>query len=128
MPESGEWVDLAAAAEVVPGELIAVDVGDGADRLELVLWRDRAGRPCVMDARCPHQWSYLGFEGVVDGDEVVCASHLWRFDVEGRGTKVNVKGRRDVKADIPVFVCEEVDGRVRALLVPPRPEPGSPLR
>jgi nitrite reductase/ring-hydroxylating ferredoxin subunit len=128
MPEPGEWVDLVAAAEVVPGELTTVDVGEGGGRIELVLWRDRAGRACVMDARCPHQWSYLGFEGVVDGDEVVCASHFWRFDVEGRGTKVNVKGRRDVKADITVFPCEEVDGRLRARLVPPRSEPGPPLR
>jgi nitrite reductase/ring-hydroxylating ferredoxin subunit len=122
MPEPGEWVDLVAADEVVPGALTPVDVGEGSDRIELVVWRDRSGRPCAMDARCPHQWSYLGFEGVVDGDEVVCASHFWRFDVEGHGTKVNVHGRRDVKADIEVFPCEEHEGRLRARL-PERPEP-----
>jgi phenylpropionate dioxygenase-like ring-hydroxylating dioxygenase large terminal subunit len=114
------WTDLVASDEVQVGALTPVDVGEGSDRVELVVWRDRSGRPCVMDARCPHQWSYLGFEGVVDGDELVCASHFWRFDVHGHGTKVNVNGRRDVKADIEVFPCDEVDGRLRARL-PERP-------
>lgn len=124
MSETGEWVDLVAADEVVPGVLTPVDLGVGSDRLELVVWRDRSGRPCVMDARCPHQWSYLGHEGVLDGDELVCASHFWRFGVDGRGTKVNVNGRRDVKADITVFPVAEVDGRIRAQVpVPPAPTP-----
>lgn len=115
--EAEEWVDLVASDDVVPGALVAVDVGEGDGRIELVVWRDRAGRPCVMDARCPHQWSYLGFEGVVDGDELVCASHFWRFGADGRGTKVNVHGRRDDKADIAVFPCEDAGGRLRARLV-----------
>lgn len=125
MHEAGEWVDLVAAEDVRRGEVVGVDLGEGAARVELVVWRDRSGRPCVMDARCPHQWSYLGHEGVVDGDELVCASHLWRFDGAGHGTKVNVHGRRDVKADIATFVSEEVDGRIRARLeVPSAPDAG----
>jgi phenylpropionate dioxygenase-like ring-hydroxylating dioxygenase large terminal subunit len=127
--EAGEWVDLVAGAEVPVGQVVGVDLGgEGSERTELVVWRDLSGRPCVMDARCPHQWSYLGFEGVVDGDELVCASHFWRFDGQGRGTKVNVNGRRDVKADVAVYPAAEVDGRIRAR-VPvgrPGPAPGRP--
>jgi len=105
-----EWTDLVASDEVAAGQIVAVDMG----RTELVVWRDGQGRPCVMDARCPHQWSHLEAEGVVDGDEVVCAAHFWRFDRAGIGTKVNMFGRRDVKADIAVFACREEDGRITA--------------
>lgn len=108
------WVDVAASAAVPPGGVHEVAIGD----LDLVVWRSSDGRPCAMEARCPHQWSHLAAEGVVDGDEIVCAAHFWRFDRSGRGTKLNVRGRRDVKADIAVHPCREVDGRLEVAVTP----------
>ena len=107
------WVALQASASVPTGRVVAVDVDD----LELVLWRDRSGRPVVMDARCPHQWSHLEAEGVIDGDEIVCAAHFWRFDATGCGSKLNVLGRRDLKADIAVYPGREHEGVIEAMLV-----------
>jgi phenylpropionate dioxygenase-like ring-hydroxylating dioxygenase large terminal subunit len=102
------WRDVIASAQVAPAAVVGVEVG-GA---ELVVWRAVDGRVTVCDARCPHQWSHLAAEGAVDGDELVCLSHHWRFDAEGRGSKVNVKGRRDAKGDVAVFACRERDGRI----------------
>jgi len=107
------WVPVGPSRSVSPGAVVAVDVGD----VELVVWRTFDGRPVVMDARCPHQWSHLEAEGVVDGDEIVCAAHFWRFGVEGCGTKLNVLGRRDPKADIDVYPSREQDGMIEAMLV-----------
>ena len=107
-----EWVPLHEAGAVAPGAVLAAEVGD----LDLVVWRDFDGRPVVMDARCPHQWSHLEAEGVIDGDEIVCTAHFWRFDVEGHGTKLNIKGRRDEKSDIVTYPVRERDGMIEALL------------
>jgi phenylpropionate dioxygenase-like ring-hydroxylating dioxygenase large terminal subunit len=104
------WVRIAESAEVAPGTVRGVDHG----AVEVVAWRGARGEVCVMDGRCPHQWSYLGFEGLVDGDELVCASHFWRFDSTGRGTKRNVLGRVDEKADITVYPSREIDGVIEA--------------
>jgi 3-ketosteroid 9alpha-monooxygenase subunit A len=104
------WVRVATAADVRGGEVVGVDVGP----LELVVWRGAGGQVCVMDARCPHQWSYLFGEGVVDGDEIVCTAHFWRFGRDGRGSKLTVLGRRDEKADIEVFPVREHDGVIEA--------------
>ncbi len=104
------WVEVAGA--VAPGQIVDAAQGD----LDLVVWRTFEGEPCVMEARCPHQWSHLGAEGVVDGPEIVCAAHFWRFDTSGTGTKVGMTGRRDPKSDIAVFPCREVDGRIEARL------------
>ncbi len=104
----GEWVEVADA--VAAGQIVDAAHGER----DLVVWRTLDGEPCVMEARCPHQWSHLGAEGVVDGPEIVCAAHFWRFDTAGRGTKVGMTGRRDPKADIAVFTCREVDGRIEA--------------
>lgn len=112
-PTAGaSWIVLCRSDEVPSGGILAVEHG----HRDLVVWRTFDGRPVVCDARCPHQWSHLGADGVVDGDELVCSAHFWRFDVEGRGTKLNVKGRRDPKSDVAVWACREVDGRLEALL------------
>lgn len=104
-----EWVRVATSDAVRPGLVVADDEHD------VVVWRPSSGGlPCVMDARCPHQWSHLAVEGVVDGDELVCAAHFWRFDRAGRGAKLNVGGRRDAKADVEVFECRERAGRIEA--------------
>lgn len=127
------WTRLLVGDAVAPGAIVAVDLDAtrvpslGADLLELVVWRDAQGNPCVMDARCPHQWSHLAADGAVDGCELVCTAHFWRFDRQGCGTKVNVKGRRDPKSDIAVFACRERDGWVEADLGGPddgAPDPG----
>jgi phenylpropionate dioxygenase-like ring-hydroxylating dioxygenase large terminal subunit len=107
-----EWTPVARSEIVEPGAVVEITV----DGRGLVLWRGRSGVICVMDARCPHQWSPLGAEGRVDGDELVCTAHFWRFDREGCGTKVTVLGRRDPKADIRVHPSRERDGMVEVLL------------
>ena len=107
-------MDLVDSGALAPGEIVDAAVGD----VDLVVWRTAGGEPCVMEARCPHEWSHLGAEGVVDGDEIVCTAHWWRFDADGTGAKLNVKGRRDPKSDIAVFACRERNGRIEAWMPP----------
>lgn len=104
----GKWVDLLSQHSLPPSGISGHSVGD----LDLVVWRTAAGRLVAMEARCPHQWSHLEAEGVVDGEDIVCTAHFWRFDAAGQGSKVNVKGRRDPKGDIAVYPVREVDGRI----------------
>ena len=108
------WLRLVDSDAVAPGAIVDASLPDTPDGFprDVVVWRTFDGRPCVMDARCPHQWSHLGAEGFVDGDEIVCTAHFWRFDIDGVGTKLNMAGRRDAKADIDVVPCAERDGAV----------------
>lgn len=109
------WVRVVGADSVAPGGVCPVEVADsGGEVRDLVVWCPLGGTPVVADARCPHQWSHLGYEGVVDGRELVCTSHFWRFDAEGHGSKLNVNGRRDEKADLVCFPAREVDGWLEA--------------
>jgi phenylpropionate dioxygenase-like ring-hydroxylating dioxygenase large terminal subunit len=114
------WVRVAASDELPAGGVLAAEAaaapGATDEVLDLVVWRGHDGVACVMEARCPHQWSHLGAEGVVDGDEIVCAAHFWRFDRSGRGTKLNVRGRRDPKSDVAVYECRELGGVIEARL------------
>ena len=49
----------------------------------LVAWRDETGELHVQDAFCPHLGAHLGHGGTVDGCEIVCPFHGWKFDAEG---------------------------------------------
>ena len=79
---------------------------------DLVVWRTEKGELCAMEARGPHQWTHLAYEGVVAGEEIICTTHFWRFSTTGEGCKENVKGRRDPKGNIEVIPCYEQDGKI----------------
>ena len=102
------WCDAAASDEVAPGGVLAVQVS-GTD---LVLWRAGSGRLSVCEQRCPHQWADLGSVGAVDGEELVCLSHFWRFALDGSGSKLSAAGRRDEKSSIEVRTVRERGGRI----------------
>ena len=103
-------MDLLAADAVGDGQV----VGEDHDGVELVVWRTFEGRACVQEARCPHLFSHLAAEGVVDGDELVCAAHLWRFTRRGTGWLIGGDGRRSPVTDLRTYPCQEQDGRIVA--------------
>ena len=102
-PGGGRRTDDVPVGGIVSAELAGED---------LVVWRTSAGHPCVAEARCPHQWAHLVHEGTVEGEELVCLSHFWRFGTDGEGWKQNVNGRRDRKGDLAGVQCVEHDGGI----------------
>ena len=118
-PPDDAWVPIASGDGLAPGEIVESTL-DGAD---LVVWRTESGVPCVMEARCPHQWSHLGGAGAVAGEELVCLTHFWTFGTDGRGWKENLDGRRDRKGDIEVYPCREVAGEIRVRRSPAEAKP-----
>jgi toluene monooxygenase system ferredoxin subunit len=66
---------IVALAEIREGEIYPVNV-DGVD---LILMRYNGGIAAYLDA-CPHEGAQLSF-GSREGDVLVCAKHLWEFDV-----------------------------------------------
>ena len=102
------WIPVLSSGEVAPGAVVPVSVGT----LDLAVWRTAGGVLAASDARCPHQWSHLAGAGAVDGEELVCLSHFWRFDTDGHGSKVSVKGRRDPKGDVATYPVREAEGRI----------------
>lgn len=66
---------IVALAKIREGEIYPVNV-DGVD---LILMRYNGGIAAYLDA-CPHEGAQLSF-GSREGDVLVCAKHLWEFDV-----------------------------------------------
>jgi phenylpropionate dioxygenase-like ring-hydroxylating dioxygenase large terminal subunit len=102
------WIDVMESERLNSGQIVTVDREDG----DIVLWRTTAGNVAACEARCPHQWSHLGAAGAVDGEELVCLSHFWRFNSDGAGSKLSASGRRDEKSPIETFSVREQAGRI----------------
>ncbi|MGI8663618.1 MAG: Rieske 2Fe-2S domain-containing protein [Acidimicrobiales bacterium] len=76
----------------------------------LVGWRDDTGDVHVMDAFCPHLGAHLGHGGRVEGCEIVCPFHGWKFDGEGRNTNIPYSGRTNAKGRVRAFPTVEANG------------------
>lgn len=107
-----QWQRIATSRDLAAGGVLGVEIGD----LEIVLWRSSSGELRACDARCPHQWAHLGAVGAVDGEELVCLSHFWRFDSSGAGSKLAMNGRRDEKSPITTHPVRERDGGIEILV------------
>ena len=66
-------------SEILP---VGQPVGTTCLGEKLAIWRDTAGRPCVVNDRCPHRAAALSIGRVVEGD-LQCKFHGLRFSGDG---------------------------------------------
>jgi vanillate O-demethylase monooxygenase subunit len=88
----------------------------------LVIWRDSRGVPHAFRDLCIHRGTALSL-GCVDGDEIVCAYHGWRYGVDGRCTAIpqlEDPSRVPAKARVAAYRCQERYGIVFVALDEPR--------
>jgi phenylpropionate dioxygenase-like ring-hydroxylating dioxygenase large terminal subunit len=101
------------AGEPVPAELLGEP---------LVLWRDSAGTAHVFSDLCIHRGTALSL-GMVEGDEIVCPYHGWRYGTGGACTAIPQLAdprRVPAKARATSFRCEERYGLLWVALDEPR--------
>lgn len=77
----------------------------------LVAWRDEPGELHVMDAFCPHLGAHLGHGGTVEGCEIQCPFHGWRFDGDGTNVDIPYSSRTNQRARIRTYPTLEVNGK-----------------
>ncbi|HTV77462.1 MAG TPA: aromatic ring-hydroxylating dioxygenase subunit alpha [Steroidobacteraceae bacterium] len=96
---------------------------------DLVLFRDRKGRPGLLYPRCMHRGTSL-YYGRVEQDGIRCCYHGWLFDVQGNCLDQPCEpdhGRHRETARQPWYPIEERYGLVFAYLGPPQKRPVLPL-
>jgi len=111
------WHPVAFAAELR-------DLPAHADLLgePLVLWRGRDGSPRAMSDVCIHRGTALSL-GRVNGDEIVCPYHAWRYGADGRCTAIPQLAdatRVPAKARVAAFRAQERYGLIWVALAEAR--------
>lgn len=59
---------------------------------ELAIYRGKDGSAIALDAYCPHMGAHLA-EGKVEGNDLRCLFHNWRFDARGTCVEVPCLGK-----------------------------------
>jgi vanillate O-demethylase monooxygenase subunit len=112
------WHPVAYTSELAQGEPLAVDLLGEA----LVLWRDSAGTAHAFFDLCIHRGTALSL-GTVEGDEIVCPYHGWRYGSDGACTRIPQLAdatRVPAKARATTFTCTERYGMIWVALEEPR--------
>jgi nitrite reductase/ring-hydroxylating ferredoxin subunit len=102
------WYRACHADEVRAGGLLPLRLLSR----DLVVWRGEDGLPHVMDAYCPHLGAHLGYGGRVEGCELVCPFHWWRFGADGRNTRIPYDGTRSEAARIKTYPTVDRNGMI----------------
>jgi len=87
-----------------------------------VLWRGRDGSPRVLSDLCVHRGTALSL-GRIDGGELVCAYHGWRYAADGRCVAIpqlENPERVPAKARVAAFAARERYGLIWVALAEPR--------
>jgi phenylpropionate dioxygenase-like ring-hydroxylating dioxygenase large terminal subunit len=111
------WHPVAFASDVADGPAHADLLGE-----PLVVWRSADGAPRVMSDLCVHRGTALSL-GWIQGDELVCAYHGWRYGADGRCVAIPQKEDPAVvpaKARVRAFRVQERYGLIWVALEQPR--------
>ncbi len=117
------WQPIALASE-------ATDLPRGVRLLgeDLVLFRERSGRPGLLYPRCVHRGTSLLF-GRVEQDGIRCCYHGWKFDAEGFCLEQPCEpegGRLRSRIRQPCYPVVERYGAIWAYMGPPAKKPAFP--
>src|SRR6185369_10327172 len=117
------WHPIGASTEVTETPQIVRVLGE-----DLVLFRDRAGRPGLLYPRCMHRGTSL-YYGKVEERGIRCCYHGWLFDVNGACLEQPLEPNCGINKDVaaqPSYPVEERYGLVFAYMGPPDRQPVLP--
>jgi nitrite reductase/ring-hydroxylating ferredoxin subunit len=94
------WFAVAFSYELRAGSLITRRFMDR----EIVLFRTSSGNLQAIESYCPHLGAHIGHGGTVEGEELRCPFHGFRFSASGRCTH-SPYGRPPPAARLGCFDC-----------------------
>jgi phenylpropionate dioxygenase-like ring-hydroxylating dioxygenase large terminal subunit len=107
-PYPDGWYQVAYSSEVQPGDLRPLRYFGS----EMLVYRGANGDAHVMDAYCPHLGAHIGYGGRVEGDNLVCPFHEWRFDCRGKNVLIPYRDRVNRGARLRPWHVRETSGLI----------------
>lgn len=115
------WQPVAKSAEVKEDPIKVKVLGE-----DLIVFRDKKGRPGLLHNRCCHRGTTL-YYGRVEDEGIRCCYHGWMFDVEGRCIDMPCEADNGVgireKVRQPWYEVQERYGLIFAYMGPPEKRP-----
>lgn len=102
------WYVVSFSEELKVGEVKSLKfVGQ-----ELVLYRTQSGKAAVLDAYCPHMGAHFAHGGDVDGENIRCPFHSFKFDTGGTCVATGYNTKVPPKAKVKSWPVQEKNGQI----------------
>src|SRR4051794_10788700 len=116
------WFAVAMSDEIAPGDIRTMHYFG----TQFVVWRGEDGRINAVDPYCPHLGAHLGVGSTVQGSDLRCAYHHWKFNGGGQVTDIpynqNIPPQL-ARGCLPTWPIEERDGVIYVWNHPRRTAP-----
>lgn len=100
------WFQIGWTDQIQPGQVIPLKFFGQ----ELVGFRTESGELAVLNAYCEHLGANLAHGGTVQGEDIQCPFHAWRWNVKGRNTCIPYQDSPNRVRRIGVWTTAERDG------------------
>jgi len=110
LPIPQSWYAVAFTDELPPGSLLTRQLAGG----DIIVFRTRGGAVGVSDPFCPHLGAHFGFGGMVEGEELRCPFHGFRFNTNGACTATGYGTKPPPRAHLRMWPCRELNGIIFA--------------
>src|SRR5258706_2188367 len=104
------WYQVAWSGDFAIGDVKPAKFFDQ----DLVLYRGESGKMVMLDAHCLHYGAHLGHGGKVEGDDIRCPFHAWKWSDQGRHIEVPYSKQRCVAKRLRTWHVVERSGLVLA--------------
>ena len=102
------WYVVALSQELEPGAILTKRYFDR----EIVIYRTEAGEARVIDAFCPHMGAHLGRVGAIEGDQLKCRFHGFKYGGDGRCSATPYGGPPPPRARLKFWEVREHSGLI----------------
>jgi 3-ketosteroid 9alpha-monooxygenase subunit A len=102
------WFQVAWSEEFATGKSYPLRYFD----TDLVAYRGESGEVHILDGHCPHLGAHLGCGGMVQGDDISCPFHGWKFDENGRNIDIPYSERGASHRSVRPWPVRENSGAV----------------
>lgn len=104
------WYFLSYSEDLAVGQAVPLL----AFEKDLVLYRTATGKATVLDAFCPHLGAHLGHGGKVEGEDIRCPFHAWKFGSDGVCNEIPYSSKIPPLAKIRCWEVVERNGMIMA--------------
>lgn len=112
MPMPNGWFCVGLSAEFAPGDMANRQLGSE----DVVVYRTASGVLRATRPYCPHLGAHLGQSGTVDGEELICSFHRFRYGADGVCSATGPAYRKVPKLKLSMVPVRELHGFVMAWL------------
>lgn len=113
------WFAIAESRDIQPGQIVQRKFA-GQD---VVIFRTESGRIAVTDAYCPHMGAHLAHGGCVEGENIRCPFHGFKFNTDGSCVATGYGTKPSPRAKLRSWPVVEKYGIVFCFYHPEKKEP-----